>query len=346
MHRLTTPVAPRPIADPGPAQAWVEQALRLRHEGQHQAAIDGLIRAAQAGSAEAHYQLGIGLAEGRDGTVDPVRARRWLRAAADRQHAAALQRLPMIEAQLAGRVAQARQLKARAEQGDLHALYTLARQLADGHFADADPDAALRCYRLAAERDHPRACLRLALCLEQGRGTRADARQALHWLIRAVEAGDGEAQYLYVRRYADGHIPPAAHPGAAQAFARCRWLYPEWRAPHTCAPSPRELQAAGQAGDLPSLYLLALAWFNGAGVRAAPHQARQLLQQAADLGYPPAQCELARAYAVGAGVPLDLERGRTLALAAARQGHFGARLDLTHSFGLAPHALDALLGPA
>lgn len=322
-------------AHQGDARAQVELALYLRHEGQHDNASHWLHQAALAGEAEAAYQLGLGLAQGVGVHPDPVRARRWLRVARQRGHPEAQEQLLSLQVLLTERVEHARQLKAAAEQGDLHALYTLAQQLAQGHFAEPDMARALRCYQLAAERGHARASVALA---------RHHARrpaQALPWLIRAVHAGDGEAQYLYAQRYAEGHIP-LDHPGSADAFARCRWLYPEFRAPDTPSPSPDHLRAAAEHGDDPAIYLYALSLL----LRDDPSaqtQAIALLHQTAERHYPPALCELARAHAIGAGVPHDPERALALTLAAAQQGHFGARTDLLTSYGLRAETVEALL---
>lgn len=323
-------------AQHGDTLAQVELALHLRHHGEHEPASHWLHRAAQAGDNEAAYQLGLGFAYGLGAPHDPVRARHWLRIAHQGGHPEAQDQLQPIEALLAERVEQARQLKAAAQQGDLQALYTLAEQLASGHFAEPDPRTALRCYQLAAEHGHARASLTLARHHEQ-----RHPAQALPWLIRAVHAGDGEAQSIYAQRYAEGRIP-SHHPGAADAFARCRWLYPELRAPDTLPPSPAQLRAAAERGDLPARYLYALHLLQR-DAPGAQAQAIALLHQGAERDYPPALCELARAHAIGAGVPHDPERALALTLAAARLGHFGARTDLLTSYGLRAETVDALL---
>lgn len=323
-------------AQQGNPGAQVALGLHLRHLGQHDDASHWLQQAAQAGDAEGAYQLGLGFAFGLGSPHHPVRARHWLQAALRGGHPEAAEQLQAIQAELTERLAQARQLKARAERGDMDALHALARQLAEGHFAEPEQATALRCLQLAAEQGHAPSCLALFRHHE-----RRQPGRALPWLIRAVLAGDGEAQSLYAQRYAEGRIPQG-HPGADDAFARCRWLYPEWRAPDTLPPSPAQLRAAAQSGDLPASHLYALHLMQQ-DAPDAQAQAIALLHQGAERHYPPALCELARAHAIGAGVPHDPERALALTLAAARLGHFGARTDLLTSFNLRPETVDALL---
>jgi TPR repeat protein len=58
---------------------------------------------------------------------------------------------------------------------------------------DRDEEAAVRCYRRAAEKDHAQAMFNLALSLRDGGG--GDVEEGFDWMRRAADTGDVRAQY-------------------------------------------------------------------------------------------------------------------------------------------------------
>ena len=63
---------------------------------------------------------------------------------------------------------------------------------------------ALDWLRRAAEQGHRDAQLRLAIALEEGRGTAADPAQAASWYAKAAQAEDAEAIYRLALLYDEG----------------------------------------------------------------------------------------------------------------------------------------------
>ena len=79
----------------------------------------------------------------------------------------------------------------KAEAGDVHAMYQLARAYSDGDASDADPAAELQWTQRAAEQGHPEALVDLAFRYAFGRGVPANAEK--EWdCYEKVIAGDCE----------------------------------------------------------------------------------------------------------------------------------------------------------
>jgi hypothetical protein len=72
----------------------------------------------------------------------------------------------------------------------------------------ADPAKAWQWYRLAAERQHPKAALALARMAHNGEGVPRDARLAGQWLQFASERGNAQAMFLLSNAYLAGDGVP------------------------------------------------------------------------------------------------------------------------------------------
>ena len=117
--------------------------------------------------------------------ADPAEAVKWIRLAAEQEHA-----------------------EAQAMLGRLHHV---------GHGVPRDYSEALRWYRRAIEQNNPRAQFHLGLMYHNGHGVPRDESEAVKWIRRAADQGDAEAQFEMGGMYSIGA-------GVAQDYAEtARW---------------------------------------------------------------------------------------------------------------------------
>ena len=152
------------------ARADVHEARRSYRAGAYATALDALLPLAEAGEAEAQYDMGAlycdGLAVGRNYR----KAAQWYSRAAEQGHKGAQFSLGFLAYHGAGR-------------GE-----------ADGAVA-RDPVAAARWLKPAAERDNAMAQYLLATLYRKGEGVPPDQDKALRWALAAAERGIAGAQY-------------------------------------------------------------------------------------------------------------------------------------------------------
>lgn len=191
----------------GPAQASL---AAIYQESDPLQALHWLRAAAKQGEISAQLGLAQRLAKGRGLEPDPAAAVGWYRkaAAAPEGRSAPPRGWPDLYAYHHPRVRpdawQAIQI-ARTELADL---------LLEGRGAEADPAAALRLYRTAAEAGWGEAAVRLAELFRSGRGVPRNLAQAERWLRAAVEAGHLQAAPRLQALQAERFQSPAAAPVA------------------------------------------------------------------------------------------------------------------------------------
>ena len=99
-------------------------------------------------------------------------------------------------------------LRVDAEAGVVEAQYRLGVLYddgdGDGDGVVADVAEALKWYRRAAERGHPRAQWRLGYAYREGEGVEQNDSEAVRWYRTAAQAGDPGAQYDLARMCEDG----------------------------------------------------------------------------------------------------------------------------------------------
>lgn len=208
-------------------------------------------------------------------------------------------------------------LENKARQGNVHALLTLASISIQGSvFSPPDRDLARHWLRkasdagsatgayvlaelLATDKNDPDAAKRAAPYYEKalksyrrmvekgetaggaayfwigsmtlfGQGTTADPQQAIAWLEKARDAGYDAA----AARLAQIYAPGGACPDPEKAFGYFKYLADEKKSPVM-------------------MYLTAVQYNRGEGVKADERQAAAYMQKAADAGYPPALLALA-----------------------------------------------------
>ena len=127
---------------------------------------------AEAGDAEAQYNLGGMYANGRGVERDDAEAVKWYRFA--------------------------------AEQGDIRAQNDLGVMYATGEGAEQDDAEAVKWYRLAAEQGLVLAQYNLGVMYDRGQGVERNYAEAAKWYRLAAEQGYARAQYNLGIMYAKG----------------------------------------------------------------------------------------------------------------------------------------------
>lgn len=218
-------------APPPSAPAATDPVVRAK--GGDGEALMTLRAAAERGDGAAAFAVGLGLAEGWQGTADISAAIEWWRRAADRGNADAMNALAVACAQgivddcqlgaaremweraaregnvtaqynlgsLLATTAETRSdmsaaigwLTQAADQGDADAQYFLGNLYANGEGVSRQPEEAERLWQQAAAQGHAEAAFNLAEAHLQGRFTAVDVELAHALMRRAAEQGSGEA---------------------------------------------------------------------------------------------------------------------------------------------------------
>ncbi len=185
---------------PHDSAAHLARGRALLAEEARQARILGiseLLIAAEAGRADAMFDLGWAHEEGRGVAQDFAGAALWYERAAAQGHGAAMNNLGWLHAQGAGVVKDLPRAvalyRAGAEAGEPGAMGNLGWMLEYGIGTAQDLDAAARWYRRAAEAGDTQAMLNLGNLYLTGNGVEADGATALAWFRKARGAGRIEA---------------------------------------------------------------------------------------------------------------------------------------------------------
>lgn len=241
-------------------------------------------RAAERDHPRGLLGLGFLLLQGQGGPQDFVRAEQVLQRAADKGEATALANLAEVSLEL--RPDQPQQAIALLEQavaaGAMNARYRLGRFLMEGVLAPADSARGLRLLRDAASNGVPYAQAYLAYIFSLETASADERREGLKMAELAAEAGLAEGLNELGRYHAFGiGIPRDPHRGA-QLFAQ-----------------------AGSLGDPNGWYNLALLHGDGALGSANEAEARRLALLAAQTGHTLASAMAGRMLFRGEGGPAD-----------------------------------------
>lgn len=168
-----------------------------------------------------------------------------------------------------------------AEDGDAHAQYLIGSFLTTGRQGmPADPVAALRWFRLAAEQGHPGAEYRLGDLYRRGDGVPRDLERALALFEKAAGGGSHAAEVALGDLY---HLGEGVEPDLEAALG---WYRRAAEADYV--PAQRSLGLVALESDPPD-HTTALRW----------------LRDAANEGDAPAQYQLGTMYEHGLGVVAD-----------------------------------------
>jgi TPR repeat protein len=145
---------------------------------------------AQAGEAEAQYQLAFVCGVGRITPRDKAESQRWM-------------------------------LKS-AEQGYVPAETSMGASYLDNHIRGPAPNYAEseRWLRLASEQGDAEAQLWLGIGFDRGYFGRTDYKESLQWLRKSADQGLPDAQYALAEMYEEGHGVPRSDEAAASWLRR------------------------------------------------------------------------------------------------------------------------------
>ncbi|MYJ71818.1 MAG: sel1 repeat family protein [Rhodospirillaceae bacterium] len=164
-----------------------------------------------------------------------------------------------------------------------------------------DYPAALKAFRILAERGNANGQNTLGILYGRGLGVAADHAEAVKWFRKAAEQGYATAQHNLGSAYFRGRGVPADDAEALKWF--------------------RKAAAQGHAA---SQHNLGFAYFTGKGVPADNAKAARWFRLAAERGLARAQYNLGHLYDRGYGVPRDDLRAFVWASLAAEQGYVQA----------------------
>lgn len=255
-----------------PLAQFLLGAASLRGLGVQQdfaAGVDWLGKAADAGIADAQFQLGLCYLTGGPGVNKaPARGAKWL------EHA--------------------------AQQGHLRAQQCLAECYAGGLGVDHDDSKAAQWYRRAADQGYPVAQDFLAVCYAAGNGVNRSDAEAARWFAAAAKQGYALAQANLARCYAHG-LGVATNRETALAWWRqaARQGFPGARfhlglgylsgkgVPKDAVQAVAEFRQDARRGHVGALLYLGLCYWKGEGVTQDQSEARKWWRQAALQGIRP-----------------------------------------------------------
>lgn len=275
------------------AQAYLGYLYYVGKEGAPQdyaAAARWFRAAAEAGSADAQYNLALMLAHGTGIKAEPKQALRWYLKAAESNH---------VQAQ-----------------------HNTAMMYLEGRGIEAEPGTALKWLGGAAAQEYTPSQLVLAQLYHQGRAVTKDLKQAGYWYRRAALYGNAQAQYSLALLHRGGR-------GVMQNDAMERyWLQQaaaQGHEPAIKAIAARQAPAASLAAAAPASaeVLQALGqihqWLYANEV-AEDRLALAALERLAMRGVGDAQLLLGALYYRGRIVPRDRQLARHWVTRAARGG--------------------------
>ncbi|MBE6401423.1 MAG: SEL1-like repeat protein [Verrucomicrobia bacterium] len=300
--------------------------------------LDAVLKAAEAGDAEAQFRLYLHYAL--SGTGDEEKSLKWLIRAAESEHADAQNILAArymrehriedalkwwekaagnghpvaqfwfgrylatgIEDCLEADVPRALDLISEsAIAGYESAQIWLGNEYCDGEFVEQNYELAATWYRAAAERGNAEAQFSLAQAYYTGLGVDKNAVEYSAWLRKAAENGHAEAQGYLAYDYFIGNIVEQNYEKAAEWWAK-----------------------SAEQGEPRAQHSLAQCYRDGTGVPADKAKALEWFRKAAEQNHAGAQMALAVAYRDGDGVPADMTEGLRWMIRAHVHGYENAR---------------------
>ena len=245
------------------------------------------LKAAQKGSSEAQFNLGLMYGDGLGVKQDDVLAANWFIKSAEQGYADAQLNLGWMcqrglgvkqdDAQAANWYRKA------AEQGNAGAQFKLGRMCQRGLGVKQDDVLAAYWYRLAAGQGHAAAQFNLGWMYELGLGVKEDDVQAVYWYRLAAEQGHAGAKFKLGWMYELGL-------GVKKDDAKAAYWY---------------RKAAGQ-GHPDAQLQIGTMYATGKGVEVNDVEAFNWYFKAAKNGSADAQLELASVYHQGLGVKKDV----------------------------------------
>ena len=257
-----------------------------RQENFGQSTIEAWKRDAALGSPEAQYELAKSLTTGNPASSDNRAAVKWLRKAADKEHAASQHLLGVLIARAQGVRANPEQavalFRAAAIMGNADAQYDLGRALTWGFGVEVNLNEALTWFRLAGAQGHLQAQLAVGLAYSHGQGCEPDLIQAASWLRKAALSHEAQAAFALGMLFLRPDNPQADNKDAY------RWI-----------------GEAARAGLADAQYELALFFWSGRAVTRSSTQAFDWAMRAAGQDHIRALLFLSKLFETGDGCQVN-----------------------------------------
>ena len=287
--------------------------------------LDDLRTKAELGYADAQYNLSVAYAKGEGVPADRAEAAKWLRAAANQNHAQARDRLAWDKMAFENRRREATDLGLAQSQFNLGLAYY------EGNVVPADRAEAAKWFRAAAKQGHAQAQdyldrdkadfenwhreatgqgtaqaqFSLGYAYYGSIGVPVDKAEAVKWLRAAAGQGHAQAQYYLGVALSNGEGAPKNKAEAAKWF-----------------------RAAAKQGHADAQFNLGIVCKNGEGAPVNKAEAATWFRAAAGQGHARAQYNLGCAYANGEGVRKDKDEAVRWYREAAGQDHAEAQYEL------------------
>jgi TPR repeat protein len=169
------------------------------------------------------YRFGEGI------TKDSLEAVKWLRRAAEKEHAGAQVELGEMydlgEGVPKDSGEAMKWYHKAAEKGYDIAQFLLGEMYARGEGVTKDPSEAVKWYRKAAEQDHPYAQFALGLAYDSGEGVPVDFSEAMQFYLKAAEKDIPEAQFNLGVMYSNGEGVLKSSLAAIEWYSRAADTY-------------------------------------------------------------------------------------------------------------------------
>jgi TPR repeat protein len=236
---------------------------------------------------------------------DVVEAVKWLRKAAEQNHAPAQFKLGWCYANGQGAAQDAveavKWYRKAAEQNNANAQCGLGCCYLLGQGVETDEAGAVEWFRRAAEQNNAYAQNNLGICYEKGQGVAQDEVEALKWYRRAAEQNNASAQYNLGACYRDAR-------GVAKDEAEAvKWF-----------------RKAAEQNDAYAQNNLGVCYREGQGIAQDEAEAARWFRRAAEQNHANAQCNLGYCCYDGRGVAKDYVEAYKWCLLAAGQGEEAA----------------------
>jgi len=167
---------------------------------------------AEAGDANAQFNLGKKYAKGEGVAKDNAEAVKWYRLAFEQGNANAQLNLGLMYQYGQGvdknDTEAVKLYRLAAEQGKAIAQYYLGRTYQYGQGIAKNSAEAMKWYRLSGEQGNVDAQISLAIMYDNGEGIANDAAEAIKWYGLAAEQGNARAQFNLSGMYARGEGTP------------------------------------------------------------------------------------------------------------------------------------------
>ena len=228
----------------------------------------------------------------------------------------------------------------RAEDGDLHAQFSLGVMYYTGQGIEQDYKEAFKWFTKAAEQGNAAAQYNLGLMYAKGQGVEQDYKQAIKWYTKAADQGDAAAQYSLGTMYYTGQdikqdykqalkwYTKAAEQGNVAAQALLGLMYDAGWGIKDYKQAFKWYSKAAEQGEAVAQLFLGLMYDKGRGVKQDYKQAFNWYSKAAEQGVADGQYNLGVMYAEGRGVEQDYKQALKWFTKAAEQGVAAAQYNL------------------